>query len=68
MGWFDVNLPNEMATEAVTMEGYNPLVTVVNAIPSNIFSTFSSNNEIISVLVVAIILGLCMTFLGEIRS
>lgn len=65
MGWFDVNLPNEMATEAVTMEGYNPLVTVVNAIPSNIFSTFSSNNEIISVLVVAIILGLCMTFLGE---
>lgn len=65
MGWFDVNLPNEMATEAVTMEGYNPLVTVVNAIPSNIFSAFSSNNEIISVLVVAIILGLCMTFLGE---
>lgn len=65
MGWFDVNLPNEMATEAVTMEGYNPLVTVVNAVPSNIFSAFSSNNEIIAVVVVAIILGLCMTFLGE---
>ena len=65
MGWFDVNLPNEMATEAVTMEGYNPLVKVVNAVPSNIFSAFSSNNEIIAVVVVAIILGLCMTFLGE---
>lgn len=65
MGWFNISLPNEMATEAVTMEGYNPLVTVVNAIPSNIFSAFSSNNEIISVVVVAIILGLCMTFLGE---
>lgn len=65
MGWFDVNLPNEMATEAVTMEGYNPLVTVVNAVPSNIFSAFSSNNEIISVVVVAIILGLCMTMLGS---
>lgn len=65
LGWFNVNLPNEMATEAVTMEGYNPLVTVVNAIPSNLFSAFSSNNEIISVVVVAIILGLCMTFLGE---
>ena len=23
MGWFDVQLPNEMVTEAVTMEGYN---------------------------------------------
>lgn len=65
MGWFNISLPSEMATEAVTMEGYNPLVTVVNAIPSNIFSAFSSNNEIISVVVVAIILGLCMTFLGE---
>ena len=54
-----------VATEAVTMEGYNPLVTVVNAVPSNIFSAFSSNNEIISVVVVAIILGLCMTVLGK---
>lgn len=65
MGWFDVNLPAEMATEAVTMDGYNPLVTVVNAVPSNIFSAFSSNNSILSVVVVAIILGLCMTMMGE---
>ena len=64
MGWFDVNLPSEMATEAVTMDGYNPLVTVVNAVPSNIFSAFSSNNTILSVVVVAIILGLCMTAMG----
>ena len=40
-------------------------MTVVNAVPSNIFSAFSSNNEIISVVVVAIILGLCMTVLGK---
>lgn len=65
MGWFDVNLPNEMATEAVTMEGYNPLVTVVNAVPSNIFSAFSTNNTILSVVVVAIVLGLCMTAMGK---
>ena len=65
MGWFDVSLPNEMATEAVTMEGYNPLVTVVNAVPSNIFAAFSTNNTILSVVVVAIVLGLCMTAMGE---
>lgn len=65
MGWFDVNLPNEMATEAVTMEGYNPLVTVVNAVPSNIFAAFSTNNSILSVVVVAIVLGLCMTAMGS---
>lgn len=65
MGWFDVNLPNQMVTEAVTMDGYNPLVTVVNAVPSNIFAAFSSNSSILSVVVVAIILGLCMTAMGE---
>lgn len=64
MGWFNVNLPNEMATEAVTMEGYNPLVTVVNAVPSNIVSACSTNNTILSVVVVSIILGLCMTAMG----
>lgn len=65
MGWFDVNLPSEMATEAVTMEGYNPLTAIITAVPSNLFSSFTSNNEILAVCVVAIIMGLCMTFLGE---
>lgn len=65
MGWFDVNLPSEMATKAVTMEGYNPLVTIVNAVPSNIVSAFSTNNSILSVVVVAIILGLCMTRMSQ---
>lgn len=65
MGWFDVKLPSVMATEAVTMDGYNPLVTIINAVPSNIFQAFTSNNSILSVVVVAIILGLCMTMMGE---
>ena len=65
MGWFNVNLPNEMATEAVTMEGYNPLTAIITAVPSNIFSAFASNNEILAVVVVAIILGVWMSLLGE---
>lgn len=65
MGWFDVNLPAKEAQELVTMDGYNPLVTVVNAVPSNIVSSLSSNSTILSVVVVAIVLGLCMTALGE---
>ena len=65
MGWFNVTLPGAEATELVTMEGYNPLVTVVNAVPSNIISAMSSNNTILSVVVVAVVFGLCMTFMGE---
>ncbi len=65
IGGFDVNLPGQQATEAVEMEGYNPLVTLINAVPQNIFSAFSTNTSILAVVVVAIILGLCMTYLGE---
>lgn len=65
MGWFNVNLPAQQAQDLVTMDGYNPLVTVVNAVPSNIINALSSNNAILSVVVVAIVLGLCMTAMGE---
>lgn len=65
MGWFNVTLPGSEATNLVTMEGYNPLVTVVNAVPSNIISAMSTNNTILSVVVFAVILGLCMTIMGE---
>lgn len=65
MGWFDVNLPAQQAQDIVTMEGYNPLVTVVNAVPSNIISALSTNSTILSVVVIAIVLGLCITKMGD---
>lgn len=64
-GGFNVNLPATEATEIKTMEGYNPLVTIVNAVPGNVFDSFHSNSTILSVVVVAIILGLCMTAMGD---
>lgn len=65
MGWFDVHLPNQQAQELITMDGYNPLVTIVNAVPTNIVSAMSSNSSILSVCVFAIIIGLGLTHIGE---
>ncbi len=65
MGFFDVTLPGEEVRELTTMEGYNPLVTIVNAVPSNWISAMSSNNTILSVVVIAIVLGLVMTMIPE---
>ena len=65
LGWFTVNLPAQQAQDIVTMEGYNPLVTIVNAVPSNMINAMSSNNTILCVVVIAIIFGLCMTKMGE---
>ncbi|MBQ6775561.1 MAG: dicarboxylate/amino acid:cation symporter [Synergistaceae bacterium] len=65
MGWFNVTLPSGQAVNLATMEGYNPLVTVVNSVPSNLMSAMSTNNAILSVVVFAVVLGLCMAVMGE---
>ena len=59
-GFFNVTLPSEAVTDAATLDAFNPLATIVNAVPSNIAAAFSSNNSILAVVVVAIIIGLCM--------
>lgn len=64
-GGFNVNLPSNEATELVVMDGYNPLTVLINAVPSNIFEVFSSNNQILSVVVVGTIIGIGMIFMKE---
>ena len=46
-------------------QGANPLLVVLNIIPSNIASTFSSNTAVLAVVFLAVSLGLCMKTLGE---
>lgn len=65
LGLFNVTLPSEAVTEAQTIDAFNPLATIVQAVPSNITEAFSSNNSILAVVVVAIIIGLCINKLGE---
>lgn len=64
-GFYNVALPGGEVAEAATIEAFNPLATIVNAVPSNITGAFGSNNEILAVVVVAILLGLCINQLGE---
>lgn len=64
-GFFNVNLPAEAVTDAATIDAFNPLATIVTAVPSNITEVFSSNNSILAVVVVAIVIGLCLQALGE---
>lgn len=64
-GLFNVELPAEAVTEAATIDQFNPLATIVTAVPSNIIESMSSNNSILAVVVVAIVIGLCMNVLGE---
>lgn len=65
LGAFDVTLPGEQVNELATMTGYNPLVTVVNAVPSNWIHAMSSNNTILSVVVITVVVGLVMTAIPD---
>lgn len=64
-GLFNVTLPSEGIAEAATIDAFNPLAVVVNAVPSNIAAAASTNNSILAIVVVAIILGLCLNQMGE---
>lgn len=65
MGLFNVTLPSEAVMEAQTIDAFNPLAVIVNAVPSNITEAFRTNNSILAVVVVAIGIGLCLNQLGE---
>ncbi len=64
-GGFDTVLPSVEVTDIATMAGYNPLVTIINAVPTNVFEAFSSNFSILSVVFTAIVVGMCMTKMGD---
>ncbi len=64
-GGFSVDLPASEATELATVDAYNPLATIVNIVPNNLFSVLSTNSSILSVCFVAIVLGLSMARMGE---
>ena len=53
---------------AAGKSGSNPLGVVLNAVPSNIISTFSSNSAVLAIVFIAVALGLSMNHLGEERT
>lgn len=65
LGFFNVNLPSDKLAEAKTIEAFNPLGVILNAVPSNIVGASSTNNSILAVVVVAIIIGLCLNKIGS---
>ena len=61
MGVFDVTI--EGVTGTVGKTGSNPLMVILNIIPSNIGSTFSVNNAVLGVVFIAVVVGLSMNTL-----
>ena len=62
MGLFSVNLEGLSASTGST--GSNPLIVLLDIIPSNITAVFSSNTAVLAVVFLAVATGLCMNKLG----
>ena len=64
LGLFTANVQNVTAQEGVVSSN-NPLLIIIQAIPNNILSAFSSNSSILAVVFIAVVLGLCINYLGD---
>lgn len=64
MGLFTVDV-NSVVASSGTTNTTNPLMIVVNAIPSNIAEAFSTNSSVLAVVFIAVVTGLCINALGD---
>lgn len=64
MGLFTVDV-NSVVASSGTTNTTNPLMIVVNAIPSNIAEAFSTNSSVLAVVFIAVVTGLCINVLGD---
>jgi len=65
-GLFNANIEGLTASTGST--GSNPLNVVLNIVPSNIGTTFSSNSSVLAIVFLAVVVGLCMNKLGAEKS
>ncbi|WP_411168444.1 dicarboxylate/amino acid:cation symporter [Clostridium sp. MB05] len=64
LGLFAANVEN-VAAKAGVASSTNPLLVIVNVIPNNILSVFSKNSEVLAVVFIAVVTGLCINNLGD---
>lgn len=65
LGLFDVELPATAAAAVETVESYNPLTIVLEIIPANMLTAFADNGAVLSIIFIAIVVGLCMHRMPE---
>lgn len=65
LGFFNVHLSTNGATSVTTATGNNPLLIILNAIPNNVANVMTNNSMVLSIVFLAVVVGLCINTLGE---
>ncbi len=64
-GVYDVALPAADLGEVSTVDAFNPLSIIVDIVPSNLMECFSSNDGVLSVIFIAVVIGVFMRTMPE---
>lgn len=65
LGFFNINISSNVATSVTTDSGNNPLIVILNAVPNNIANVMTNNSMVLSIVFLAVVIGLCINALGE---
>lgn len=65
LGFFNIHLSDSSATSVTTASGNNPLLVILNAVPNNIANVMTNNSMVLSIVFLAVVIGLCINALGE---
>lgn len=65
IGLFNINLSSDNFTTVTTSTGDNPLLVILNAIPNNIANVMTNNSMVLSIVFLAVVVGLCINVLNE---
>ena len=65
LGFFNVHLSTNGSTSVTTATGNNPLLVILNAIPNNVANVMTNNSMVLSIVFLAVVVGLCINTLGE---
>ena len=63
LGAFNVSVSGNSSIEASTAS--NPLMILIDSVPNNIFTVFSTNSSVLAVVFLAVVTGLCINTLGD---
>lgn len=64
-GWFNVAIDSSLSSAGGTSTASNPLLVIVQAIPNNIANAFTNNGGVLSIVFLAVCVGICMNVLGD---
>ncbi|MEN8077303.1 dicarboxylate/amino acid:cation symporter [Clostridioides difficile] len=65
LGFFNIHLSDSTITSVTTASGNNPLLVILNAVPNNIANVMTNNSMVLSIVFLAVVVGLCINALGE---